>query len=78
MAPESKHPKALYTAAKWAGAILALGTLGGWMSSASVRLHKLEEQANQVPSVQRDIKIIKLTLKLLAPEKYKQAEELAQ
>lgn len=77
MAPESKQPKLLYAVAKWAGAIITLGVLGGWMSSATVRLHKLEEQANQVPSVQHDLKIIKLTLKLLAPDKYKQAEDLA-
>lgn len=71
-------PKPLYTAAKWAGALASIGVLGGWMSSASVRLHKLEERAEQVPDIRRDVQIIKLTLKLLAPEKFKQAEELAE
>ena len=69
--------KGLYSASKWAGAVLTLLLLGGWVSRSSVRLHKVEEEAAKVTGIEMDVKIIKLTLKLLAPEKYKQAEELA-
>lgn len=67
----------LYKVAKWAGAIATILTLGGWMSRSSVRIHKMEEETGKVTGIQRDVQVIKMTLKLIAPEKFKQAEELA-
>lgn len=67
----------LYSVAKWAGAIITVLTLGGWVSRSSVRLHKVEEESAKVDGIERQVKIITLYLKLQDPNLYKQAEELA-
>lgn len=67
----------LYSAAKWAGAIVTLTILGGWMSDASIRLHKMEEETKKVAGNRQQIKIITLYLKLQDPDLYQRAEELA-
>lgn len=68
----------IYTLAKWAGAALTVLTLGGWMSSASVRLHKMEAETGKVAGIEHQVKVITLYLKLQDPTLYKKAEELAQ
>lgn len=62
---------------KWASGVLVFIGLITVIANAAVRLNKLEEQGGKVPQVEKAVKIITLYIKLVDPDNYKRAEELA-
>ncbi len=64
-------------AVKWATEAIVLVGLAAFVARSAIRLNDMETETTKVSGIEYDIRVICITLKLLAPEKYRQAEELA-
>jgi hypothetical protein len=63
----------VYLVTKWAGALGAILVLGGF----SVRLSKIEDNADKVPGIEHHIRIQTIYMKLTDSTKFNLAVELA-
>ena len=62
---------------KWVSGITATAGLAALIGSSAIRLNAMEEKTEKVDGMEFEIRVISITLKLLFPDKYRQAEELA-
>lgn len=62
---------------KWAGGVLVLISLCGFIGRSSVRMSRIESESEKVKEIQRQMLIVNLYLKLQDPELYNKAERLA-
>jgi hypothetical protein len=67
----------LNQAVKWAGGLLVLITLCGFIGRSASRINKIESESEKVSSIEKEIQIITLYLKLQDPVLYNKAEQLA-
>jgi hypothetical protein len=62
---------------KWAGGIITILGLAGFVGRSAVRLNAMEEETRKVSRMQKSLQIINLYMKLQDPALYKKAEGLA-
>ena len=62
---------------KWAGGIITILGLAGFVGRSAVRLNAMEVETGKVMGIERRQKIINLYMKLQDPALYRKAESLA-
>lgn len=64
--------------AKWAAGVTVIIGLVVYIAQAAVRLNAIEEKAAKVPDVEKQVRIITIYIKLVDPENFDRATELAE